>query len=134
MVQNNMLPECIEIIPCSVVNGEAPLYLYIIKNNNELTLIDSGVDDTPDHYIFPYLRNNGWTIENIKTIIITHAHHDHFGGNSKIYEQNPKVEFIVHKDDYEWVEDPQKHFNEMYYSYPNEWEPDEAYEKEVITS
>ncbi len=111
--------------------GGFPLLLYLIKGR-ETVLVDTGIAETPREKIFPYLEKHNMTPEDIDKIVITHAHHDHFGGNYDMYAANPNIEFIAHEMDYEWMEDHQRHFNEMYLSYTDQWTPDAAYEKGVL--
>lgn len=105
---------------------------YYIYYGKKTVLVDTGVYSTPEEHILPWLEKHGMTPDDINQIIITHGHHDHFGGNFKMYTSNPEIEFMAHEMDYEWMEDHQKHFNEMYLSYTDQWYPDDAYEKAVI--
>ena len=127
--QKICLPEGIEVIDAPF--GGFPLLLYLLRGKKTV-LVDTGVYSTPEEHILPWLEKHGMTPDDINQIIITHGHHDHFGGNFKMYTSNPEIEFMAHEMDYEWMEDHQKHFNEMYLSYTDQWYPDDAYEKAVI--
>lgn len=123
------LPEGIEVIDAPF--GGFPLLLYLLRGKKTV-LVDTGVYSTPEEHILPWLKEHGMTAKDIDQAIITHGHHDHFGGNYQVYKANPEIEFIAHEMDYEWMEDHQKHFNEMYLSFTDQWHPDAAYEKGVI--
>ena len=53
---------------------------YLIKNNDSLCLIDAGMDtDKCWNHFMHELKENGFQINDIKAIILTHSHHDHTG-------------------------------------------------------
>ncbi len=54
----------------------AGIYLY---DSSRCVVIDTGLDDDAGRKILKATEQEGWTID---TIINTHAHADHFGGNS----------------------------------------------------
>ncbi|ONI40636.1 hypothetical protein AN396_05500 [Candidatus Epulonipiscium fishelsonii] len=110
----------------------AQLSLYLILEGDKAVLIDTGVADTPKTYIDKFLSDNGLSYSNIENVIITHAHHDHFGGNYYVSQKNPLIKFISHKLDYEWIEDHQKHYHEMYLTHAPIWMPDEAYKDGLL--
>jgi len=124
-------PARIETIECPFAG--APLYLYLIRGDTgRMALIDSGIADTPSRYVLPYLAGRGRSVSDLQAVIVTHAHHDHFGGNGELFRANPNIAFMAPAAELEWVEDGRRHFNEMYRSFPGEWEPDDAYEQTVI--
>jgi glyoxylase-like metal-dependent hydrolase (beta-lactamase superfamily II) len=56
----------------------------IIKNGNDCILIDTGLDSGTGKQILPLLSQKGLQV---KAIINTHAHADHYGGNRIIKEK-----------------------------------------------
>ncbi|MFI2856478.1 MBL fold metallo-hydrolase [Paenibacillus sp. JSM ZJ436] len=109
----------VNVIECFLEDGSA-LNLYVLEGE-KLVLIDSGMATTPKQYIFPYLYARNRTPEDLSALVITHAHVDHFGGNASIYAANPSVSLFIHREDWEWAEDRQKHLAELYDVYPDQW-------------
>ena len=95
--QKICLPEGIEVIDAPF--GGFPLLLYLLRGKKTV-LVDTGVYSTPEEHILPWLEKHGMTPDDINQIIITHGHHDHFGGNFKMYTSNPEIEFMAHEMDY----------------------------------
>lgn len=56
----------------------------LIQKNNQVVLIDAGIDKSIAKKVLNELKANNWAL---KHIIITHAHADHFGGASYLKEQ-----------------------------------------------
>src|SRR5688572_18684977 len=56
------------------------LNMYLIANGDNLTLIDTALGDGDINTVEKELAKHGWTLNNIKHILITHAHPDHIGG------------------------------------------------------
>lgn len=81
--QKICLPEGIEVIDAPF--GGFPLLLYLLRGKKTV-LVDTGVYSTPEEHILPWLEKHGMTPDDINQIIITHGHHDHFGGNFKMYQ------------------------------------------------
>jgi glyoxylase-like metal-dependent hydrolase (beta-lactamase superfamily II) len=74
--------------------------IYVI-GRDEATIVDTGVGNRANP-IFPQLAELGVMPENIKQVILTHAHHDHAMGAFLILEQaKPKV--FVHDKDTKYI-------------------------------
>lgn len=124
-------PERVNVISCPFAG--APLFLYMIQGDGGgLTLVDSGIAGTPSRFVLPHFAARGRSAADLRWVVITHAHHDHFGGNGELYRANPAIEFMASEADREWIEDSGRHFQAMYRLFPGEWEPDAAYERVVI--
>lgn len=73
----------------------AGLYVY---NDKHCVVVDTGVDDDAGRKILKAVEAEGWEI---KKIINTHAHADHFGGNSFLVRRTgaqvfaPKIEAAI---------------------------------------
>ncbi|WP_281888767.1 MBL fold metallo-hydrolase [Paenibacillus sp. YYML68] len=120
----------IEMVSCPMDDG-SPLYLYVVKGER-LMLVDSGLARTPEQYILPYLQRTGRSMSQLQSVVITHAHVDHIGGNSALYRANSDIHFYIHRDDLEWAENRRRHFMELYEALPGQWEPDDRYRLEVL--
>jgi len=74
--------------------------IYVI-GKEEATIVDTGVGNRANP-IFPQLAELGVQPENIKQVILTHAHHDHTMGAFLILERaHPKV--FVHEKDTKYI-------------------------------
>lgn len=70
-------------------------YVFLIETNLELFLIDAG---SPGHHeqVITIVKQLGMT--NVKLIIITHAHYDHYGSASAIKRQTNSSIAVHHLD------------------------------------
>lgn len=108
MVQNSA-PIQSEIVDglhrIAFANEQEKLFAYhIIETERGLVLFDTGMKDTPDTKIAPYLEERGWELTDIHMAIITHADADHCGGNDPLLEQVGDVLFLAHEEDRLMVE------------------------------
>jgi glyoxylase-like metal-dependent hydrolase (beta-lactamase superfamily II) len=78
----------------------------------EPILIDTGVVTTPEQAILPYLAGLSDPAR-LTSIIVTHAHADHFGGAHKLKQALPGAKLLVHELDAEWVEDHERHLTDF---------------------
>lgn len=98
-----------------------PLSLYVITGR-QTVLIDSGISTTPAEFILPALDAARLMPD---LLICTHAHVDHFGGNSALKLRYPDMQIALHELDVPWAEDHERHLHEMYMCMPQTWrEPD----------
>lgn len=58
-------------------------HVYLIDGGGELALVDGGVGLAPD-MILDNIKEDGFNINNVKYILLTHAHSDHANGAGKI--------------------------------------------------
>lgn len=54
--------------------------MYLIANGDNLALVDIALGSGDVDTVEKELATKGWSLENIKHILITHAHPDHIGG------------------------------------------------------
>ena len=74
--------------------------IYVI-GNKDITLIDTGVGNRMNP-IFPQLEELGFKPENIKQVVLTHAHHDHAMGAFMILDRiRPRI--LVHEADTKYI-------------------------------
>ncbi len=66
--------------------------------DKSVTLIDTGLTNSPTDTIFPYLNRIGRRAHEISNIILTHAHYDHANGVSAI-KKSAKPKIAIHKSD-----------------------------------
>jgi glyoxylase-like metal-dependent hydrolase (beta-lactamase superfamily II) len=95
------------------------LFLYVVCSNGQATLIDSGINTTPDEYIFPALDDARLQPD---LLICTHGHVDHFGGNAAVRARYPGSQIALHHADVSWAEDHLRHLHEMYLCMPQTWQ------------
>lgn len=77
----------------------------ILIFGDKITLVDTGTKGS-ENQIFEYIINQGRRIEEIESIIISHAHPDHIGSASKI-KQLTSCKIITHSLEKEWIENIQ---------------------------
>lgn len=82
-------------IPC-------PTNIGIYVENNEATIIDSGLDKDVAKHILRLLVEQGWTL---KCIINTHSHADHIGGNAFLCEKTG-CQVFASKREAAFIQDP----------------------------
>lgn len=82
--------------------GYVHAYLFVGKDDKELTLVDTGWDDDA-HVILKYLWSIGRSPAELKHIAITHAHRSHLGGlatlqalsRAKVYAHRAEAPIIA---------------------------------------
>jgi glyoxylase-like metal-dependent hydrolase (beta-lactamase superfamily II) len=106
-----------EIVPgihhIESVLGPRSFSQYLLRDERAL-LVDTGVAETPQEAILPYLDSAGLTPEDLDFVVITHADVDHFGGNGPIREAAPGAVFCAHAADVPWVESRELILEERY--------------------
>lgn len=72
------------IDPQQWTEWESPFTCLVVKTGSHLVLVDTGGDGvTPTSgHLIPNLKTGGISPEDIDTVIITHGHPDHIGGNT----------------------------------------------------
>lgn len=77
---------------------------HFVETDRGLLLFDTGIPNTPKSEFEPFLNKRGYDLEDIHTVVFTHADADHIGGNVALREQNPDVTYAAHVDDLPLVE------------------------------
>lgn len=77
---------------------------YVLVGEERTLLLDTGLAETPEQVIGPYLESIGLSLEAIDDVVISHADVDHCGGNRALRERNPHARFSCHELDRHWVE------------------------------
>ena len=60
------------------------VFLYVIKSEDCVALIDTGAFDSPSTVIIPALKSLHLELKDVDFILTTHAHLDHAGGHKEI--------------------------------------------------
>lgn len=85
------------------VTVERFVYSFIVFGSKGICLIDSGVAQSSQN-IFSYIQENGRDIEEIMTLILTHAHPDHIG-SARIIKKETECFVFAHGHARAWIED-----------------------------
>ena len=109
--------------------GGRVIYQHLLVGNEKVVLVDTGIRDTPETAIFPYLEHIGKSTEDITEVVITHSDADHSGGNEAIKRSAPKARILCHLSDRRLIENPDLMVSERY----NEFARDGVqYSEEVL--
>ena len=93
--------------------GGRNLFQYLFVGENTV-LVDTGIAETPEKVIFPYMDRLGLPPGKLTLAVTTHADLDHQGGNDSIKTNSPHTLLACGEADRELVEDPRKLFDERY--------------------
>ncbi len=109
--------------------GERNLFQYLFVGHKTI-LIDSGIAETPEKAIFPYLDRLKLAAGDLHLLITTHPDLDHQGGNAAVMGAAPNAWLACGAADRELVESPkalfEKRYNHLKEAYgvgldPNPW-------------
>jgi glyoxylase-like metal-dependent hydrolase (beta-lactamase superfamily II) len=95
------------------VLGPRPFSQYLVRGERSL-LVDTGVAQTPEAVILPYLEGMGLGPDDLDFVLNTHADVDHFGGNAAIRSRAPRAVVCAHVADVSWIEDRERILRERY--------------------
>ncbi|MDE3178896.1 MAG: MBL fold metallo-hydrolase [Acidobacteriota bacterium] len=93
--------------------GGRNLFQYLFRGEKTV-LVDTGISETPERVIFPYMERLGLAPEDLKLSVTTHADLDHQGGNDSIKRQSPGTWLACGEADREMIENPQALYNLRY--------------------
>jgi len=93
--------------------GGRNLFQYLFVGDHTL-LVDTGIAETPEKVIFPYLDRLKLKPEKLTLAITTHADLDHQGGNDAIKRASPGAFLACGESDRAMVEDPRALFDRRY--------------------
>ncbi|MGA2630915.1 MAG: MBL fold metallo-hydrolase [Terriglobia bacterium] len=93
--------------------GGRNLFQYLFVGDNAV-LVDTGIAETPEKVIFPYMDGLNLKPQRLTLAVTTHADLDHQGGNDAIKRFAPGAWLSCGEADRELVEDPQTLFDRRY--------------------
>jgi glyoxylase-like metal-dependent hydrolase (beta-lactamase superfamily II) len=71
---------------------------YLIENNGVLSVIDIGINAADVDTLERELQSKGWSLAQVKHILITHAHFDHIGGLATLQARTDAQTCVHHLD------------------------------------
>ncbi|MHB8736477.1 MAG: MBL fold metallo-hydrolase [Terriglobales bacterium] len=86
--------------------GGRNLFQYVFVGE-QVILLDSGVAETPEKTIFPYLESVGVAPQRLALAVTMHADLDHQGGNSALRDAARHVQLACHAADRVLIEHPE---------------------------
>jgi glyoxylase-like metal-dependent hydrolase (beta-lactamase superfamily II) len=93
--------------------GDRNLFQYLFVGEKTI-LVDSGIAETPEKAIFPYMDRLKIDPARLSMVVTTHPDLDHQGGNSAIKSLAPQAQLTCGEADREMVEDPHALFRLRY--------------------
>lgn len=109
---------------------DVPLKVYVIVGDT-IAVIDPGVSYTPETRLVPGLAELGLELSDIKVLINTHGHHDHFGGNGAMKKHSPDITLYAHEKDAGWIADVDRYLAESHDVLKPDWHPTEAFSERI---
>ncbi|MGH3005796.1 MAG: MBL fold metallo-hydrolase [Gaiellaceae bacterium] len=107
----------VEVVPgihrIESVLGPRPFAQYLLHGERSM-LVDSGVAETPDSVVLPFLGAAGVDPAELDFVLVSHADADHFGGNAAVRAAAPGALFCAHADDAGWIGDRERILRERY--------------------
>lgn len=84
-------------ISLSAEDGVILTCVFLVKENDEYTMIDCGLDEyTTEKQLIPALARLQIPFSSIKTLLITHIHFDHIGGFRYLYQHVPHAKIFAY--------------------------------------
>ena len=93
--------------------GGRNLFQYLFRGDN-IVLADTGIAETPEKTIFPYMDRLKIRPEQLTLAVTTHADLDHQGGNDAIKRVSPRTWLACGEADRALVEDPRALYDRRY--------------------
>jgi glyoxylase-like metal-dependent hydrolase (beta-lactamase superfamily II) len=93
--------------------GGRNLFQYLFTGDN-VVLVDTGIAETPEKVIFPYLDRLKIKPQQITLAVTTHADLDHQGGNDTLKRASPRTWLSCGVADRAMIEDPRALFDLRY--------------------
>lgn len=87
---------------------------YLLVGEERTVLVDTGLTETPETVIIPYLESAGLSLEDVDEVIVSHADVDHCGGNRALRDRRPSLRFSCGEADRRYVESNEAMVSEIY--------------------
>ncbi|WP_096188809.1 MBL fold metallo-hydrolase [Evansella halocellulosilytica] len=97
--------------------GVRYIHQYLMVENESVLLIDVGMKETPTEVLQPALQELDLSMNQLKTVVISHADVDHFSGGASLKDLAKHVTLMAHKRDAPWIESKKKIMEERYFYY-----------------
>ena len=118
------------LIECEI--GGRPLYLPLLREGREASLIDCGTRSHAQTDVPAFLDHAGIAHDGLTWLVITHPDGDHCGGTAEIKRDHSKIRIVCGEADRALVESPDYMFTFRYDAYRRDhgifFEPDTARE------
>ena len=99
------------------VLGPRYVYQYLLVDEAGSILIDTGMPDTPEKAILPFMRDIGLEPAQLRAILISHADVDHFSGLENLRKFCTNAMVMAHAADVPWIESVSRICRERYFAY-----------------
>ncbi len=70
--------------------------VFVLIGKDRIGVIDTGFEDTPENLVFPWMKENGHSLEDINLIINTHRDGDHVRGNT-VFKEKTGATVMAHE-------------------------------------
>lgn len=94
--------------------GERFIAMYLLTGPAGGLLFDTGVTESVEQTLLPYLDSIGYDLANLRWAISSHCDFDHTGGNAALLAAAPHVELMAGADDVPLSEDLEVLIRERY--------------------
>lgn len=102
--------------------------LYLLTGEREALLFDTGVDGAIPAHVLPALAELGVDASAVRTVVVSHADVDHFGGVADARAAFPRARMLAGRDDIPLIEDFDRYLDERGRGFLNDYGWDEAAE------
>lgn len=94
--------------------GDRFVCVYLLTGEDSYLLVDTGLDDTTQSYILPYMAKHGLDPARVHYILTSHADFDHSAGNRSAKEAFPQAKLMCHRLDKAMIEEMEKILDDRY--------------------
>jgi glyoxylase-like metal-dependent hydrolase (beta-lactamase superfamily II) len=99
---------------------------FLLTGEDRAVLVDTGLAETPEEVIIPYLEGIGLSLGDLDEVIISHADVDHCGGNRALKVRDRSLWLSCGEPDRAWIENNELMLSDIYRWYePYGFGPDE---------
>jgi glyoxylase-like metal-dependent hydrolase (beta-lactamase superfamily II) len=97
-----------EVAPCihRIEENLGPRFMaqYVLVGDERTVLVDTGLSQTLDTAIEPYLASIGLSVDAVDDLLVSHADVDHVGSNRRLREISPHTRVWCGEADRRWIE------------------------------